>query len=79
MDAIDRLTESINLPVVSFLTGSNYFNDGLCLSSPNNEVRWRAVERLRTYTEIAARFGSELVIGQMQGFPIDEPNRVRGF
>jgi len=78
VDAIGRLVESINLPIVSFLTGANYFRDGLCLSTPNAEVRRQAVERLQAYTQIAARFGAVLVIGQMQGFPSDEPNRAVG-
>jgi sugar phosphate isomerase/epimerase len=78
VDAMARVSQSINLPVVSFLTGANYFSDGLCLSSPRAGVRWQAVERLQTYTEIAAQFGAVLVIGQMQGFPSDEPNRALG-
>ena len=78
IDAIERLVKSIDLPVVSFLTGANYFSDGLCLSSPNPEVRRQAVTRLQAYTEIAARFGAVLVIGQMQGFPNDEPDRAVG-
>ena len=78
VDAIARVAESIDLPVVSFLTGANYFGDGLCLSSPRAEVRRQAVERLQAYTQIAARFGALLVIGQMQGFLSDEPNRAVG-
>ena len=78
VDALARVVESINLPVASFLTGANYFSDGLCLSSPRAEVRRQAVERLQTYTQIAARFGAVLVIGQMQGFPSDEPDRAVG-
>jgi D-psicose/D-tagatose/L-ribulose 3-epimerase len=78
VDAIARLVDSINLPIVSFLTGTNYFSEGLCLSSPRAEIRQRAVQRLQTYTKIAAQFGAVLVIGQMQGFPSDEPNRVVG-
>ncbi len=39
VDAMARLVESIDLPVVSFLTGANYFSDGLCLSSPRADVR----------------------------------------
>jgi sugar phosphate isomerase/epimerase len=78
VDALARVVRSTGLPVVSFLTGANYFSDGLCLSSPRAEVRRQAVERLRTYTQIAARFGALLVIGQMQGFLSDEPNRAAG-
>jgi D-psicose/D-tagatose/L-ribulose 3-epimerase len=78
LDAVARVVEKIDLPVVSFLTGANYFSEGLCLSSPSAEVRRQAVERLQTYTEIAARFSAVLVIGQMQGFASDEPNRALG-
>ena len=78
VDAIARVVESIDLPVVSFLTGANYFSEGLCLSSPRAEVRRQAIERLQTYTQIAARFGAVLVIGQMQGLASDEPNRAVG-
>ena len=41
-------------------------------------MRRRAIERLQSYTEIAARFRAALVIGQMQGFLSDEPNRAVG-
>ena len=78
VDALAQLTDSIELPVVSFLTGANYFGEGLCLSSPREDVRQCAVERLREYTETAARLGAVLVIGQMQGFRSDEPDREVG-
>jgi sugar phosphate isomerase/epimerase len=75
----DRLLEFVDshdFPVVSLLTGSNYFQEGLCLCSPDEQVRRSAVERLQHYTSIAARFDALLVIGQMQGFPRDEPDQA---
>ena len=78
MDSVARFVESIHLPVVSFLTGVNYFSEGLCLSSRRAEVRREAVERLQAYAQMAARFGAVMVIGQMQGFASDEPNRAAG-
>jgi sugar phosphate isomerase/epimerase len=78
VEELARFVESIHLPVVSFLTGANYFKDGLCLSSPHAEVRQRAVERLQDCAKIAARFGAVIVIGLMQGFLSDEPDRVVG-
>ena len=78
LEALARLAESIKLPIVSFLTGANYFDQGLCLSSPRPEVRLRATEQLRQYTQIAARFGAVLVVGQMQGFLSDEPDQALG-
>jgi sugar phosphate isomerase/epimerase len=78
LDSVSRLVESLDLPVVSFLSGTNYFREGLCLSSPRSEIRERAVARLQAYTLVAARFGAVLVIGQMQGFASDEPDRAVG-
>ena len=73
-DGLLRLVEEIKLPIVSFLTGANYFGQGLCLSSPHEEIRRKAVESLRQFTSTAARFGAVLVVGQMQGFRSDEPD-----
>lgn len=67
------LVESVQLPIVSFLTGANYFGQGLCLSSPREDVRRTAVEKLGQFTKTAGRFGAVLVVGQMQGFRSDEP------
>lgn len=78
VDGLLKLTMAMDFPVVSFLTGVNYFADGLCLSSPNAEVRRRAVERLEYCASVAARFGAVLVVGQMQGFLSDEPDHAVG-
>ena len=74
-DELAALAKSIELPVVSFMTGANYFGEGLCLSSPDDQIRRRAVDRLQAYTVIASRLDAILVIGQMQGFSSDEPDR----
>jgi sugar phosphate isomerase/epimerase len=78
LDALARLVDLIDLPIASLMTGGNYFGEGLCLSSPDEEVRQRAVERLQECTAVAARFGAVLVVGQMQGFLSDEPDRAVG-
>ena len=78
MGALAHFVESIQLPVVSFLTGANYFGEGLCLSSPEVGVRDRAVRRLQEFVAVASRFGALLVIGQMQGFLSDEPDQSKG-
>jgi 5-keto-L-gluconate epimerase len=78
MEDLARFAESIQLPVVSFLTGANYFSEGLCLSSPEAGVRDRAVQRLQECGAVASRFGALLVVGQMQGFLTDEPDQSKG-
>jgi sugar phosphate isomerase/epimerase len=66
--------ERMRLPVVSLLSGWSYSHEGLCLSSPDEGVRDRAVARLIEYVELAARLGSLVVVGLMQGFRHDEPD-----
>lgn len=73
IDEVARLAERSGMPVVSMLTGWSYPNEGLCLSSPIEAVRERAVERLGDYVEQAAALGSLLVVGLMQGLRSDEP------
>ncbi len=75
-EGLVRLVNEVGLPIVSFLTGANYFGQGLCLSSPREEIRRRAVEALCEFTATAAKFGAVMVVGQMQGFACDEPNRA---
>jgi sugar phosphate isomerase/epimerase len=72
--ALERALEAAHLALPSLLTGWSYFNEGLCLCSPDATVRDRAVERLLGHVELAARVKALLVVGQMQGFLRDEPD-----
>ncbi|WP_435010273.1 TIM barrel protein [Tundrisphaera lichenicola] len=71
---IAALVEKHHLPVVSFLTGWSYPNEGLCLSSPDPTNRDRAVHRLVEYVEQAAALKALIVVGLMQGLRSDEPD-----
>jgi 5-keto-L-gluconate epimerase len=62
------------IKIVSLLSGWSYFNEGLCLCSPKQEIRDQAVARLKEYVDVAADLGALLVVGQIQGFLPDEPN-----
>src|SRR5262249_32387706 len=76
VEAIVPLIRKHGLPVVSFLSGWSYANEGLCLASPHSDVRQRAVSRLIDYIGYAAQLGAVLVVGLMQGLRIDEPNET---
>jgi sugar phosphate isomerase/epimerase len=64
------------LPVVSLLSGWSYGSEGLCLSRPDPGVRARAAERIIDYARHAARLGSLVVVGLMQGLRTDEPDEA---
>src|SRR4029077_18247377 len=58
VEDVIALTRKHGLPVVSFLSGWSYANEGLCLASPRAEVRQRAVERLLEYVDYTSRLGA---------------------
>lgn len=70
---LERLTQRHGLAIPSFLTGEAYA-DGLCLCSPDADIRRRTVERLVGYLNTAQRFGAILVVGLLQGQLRDEPD-----
>jgi D-psicose/D-tagatose/L-ribulose 3-epimerase len=76
VEEILALSRKHALPVVSLLSGWSYGNEGLCLASPREDVRRRAVERLIEYARHAARLGAVLVVGLMQGLRGDEPDEA---
>src|SRR5262245_47122064 len=70
------LAREHGLAIVSFLSGWSYGAEKLCLAGPDAEIRARAVERLISYSEYAARLGAHVVVGLMQGFHSDEPDEA---
>jgi D-psicose/D-tagatose/L-ribulose 3-epimerase len=76
IEEVIALSQKHKLPVVSLLSGWSYSNEGLCLSSPNADVRHRAMDRLIEYAGHAARLGAVLVVGLMQGLRSDESDEA---
>ncbi len=73
LDEIENAARENNLRIVSLLTGAAY-EEGLCLSAPDESVRERTVARLLENLETADRFNAILVIGLLQGLRSDEPD-----
>lgn len=73
LDNIAAAAGAAGLVIPSFLTGAAY-SDGLCLSSPDPDIRGRTVELLAGYVKIAQRFDAILVFGLLQGLRSDEPD-----
>lgn len=74
LDEVAELSERFGLPVVSLLSGWSYSHEGLCLCSPSDDVRARAVKRLADYVAAASKLGAVLVVGLMQGLRSNEPD-----
>jgi len=76
VEEVLALSRKHRLPVVSLLSGWSYGNEGLCLATPREDVRRRAVERLIEYVGVAGRLGAVLVVGLMQGLRSDEADET---
>ncbi len=74
-DRLEKALTDHRLALCGVATGASYFDEGLCLTSPDASVRARAVVRLKAHVDLAERFRSVIVVGQMQGFKSDEPDR----
>ena len=57
LDEIESAVAANGLAVPALLTGAAY-EEGLCLSSPDPEIRKRTVERLESYLDVASRFNA---------------------
>ena len=71
LDEIESAADANGLVVPALLTGAAY-EEGLCLSSPDPEIRNGAVQRLKSYLGPASRFNAILVVGLLQGLRSDE-------
>ena len=76
IEEVTTAAQRAGLPVVSLLSGWSYANESICLASRDERIRDRAVARLVDYVELAARLGSLVVVGLLQGLRHDEPDPV---
>lgn len=76
LEDVAALAARHGLAVVSLLSGWSYAHEGLALSSPNPDVRGRAIDRLADYVRQAESLRALLVIGLMQGLRSDEPDEA---
>ena len=77
IDDLAALSKRLALPVVSILSGWSYAGEGLCLASPDPEVRRRAADRIIGYARHASKLGALVVVGLMQGLRSDEPDEAK--
>jgi sugar phosphate isomerase/epimerase len=64
---VEAVVREAGLVVPALATGQAYLADGLCLSSPDPQMRRRAAERLVAHVQAAARLGSLVIVGLIRG------------
>ena len=73
---VRRSLEAVGYSLCAFQTGSTYATRGNCLSTADGAVRRRTVDLLKSFVDLAARWGSTIVFGSLQGRLKDEPDRT---
>jgi len=73
-----RSLERVGYPLCAFQTGGSYATRGNCLCTADSEVRNRTAALLKSFVDLAARWGSVLVFGSLQGRARDEPDLDAG-
>jgi len=74
-DAVASIVDEAGLEVPALGTGQAYVEEGLSFTSPDPEVRARAIERIRAQTDFAAFLGSQVVIGLIRGCVVEGVSR----
>jgi len=73
-DRIERLLKECGLEIPMISSGQVFAEGGLCLTNPDQEIRDRAVSRIKGLIDQAQRFRSMVNIGRVRG-PLELGNR----
>jgi sugar phosphate isomerase/epimerase len=77
-DRVRRSLSRVGYEMCAFQTGTTYATRGNCLCTPDNAVRQRTLDLLKSFVDLAARWKSVIVFGSLQGRLRDEPDRAAG-
>ncbi len=66
-DELARLVSGLDLIVPAIGTGQAWGEEGLSLTSDDEEVRARAIERIRSHVPLAARLDAMIILGLIRG------------
>lgn len=64
---LKQLLSHYGLKLAAIATGQSFLQDGLCLSSGNDEMRDLLMRRLKAFVDLASAFGAPVIIGGVRG------------
>ena len=67
LELLDRLVRKHKLKVPAIGTGQAWGEEGLSFTDPDPEVRFAAIERIKSHIPVAAHFGAVIIIGLIRG------------
>lgn len=66
-EELDQLVSDLNLIVPAIGTGQAWGEEGLSLTSNDESVRARAIDRIRSHVPLAARLDAMIILGLIRG------------
>lgn len=66
-DSLAKLIQKYHLKVPAIGTGQAWGEEGLSFTDPEQDVRYDAVERIKSHIPLAARFDAVIIIGLIRG------------
>jgi sugar phosphate isomerase/epimerase len=66
-EELERVLGQFGLPVSALGTGQAYGEEGLSLTHPDEQVRCRAIARLKSHISLASRLKAIVIIGLIRG------------
>ena len=66
-DTIKEALDSEGLRLLSITTGQAAALEGLSLTSPDEQIRHRTIERIEAHMDFAERFGAVVIVGSLRG------------
>jgi len=67
LDLLDKLVSRLSLNVPAIGTGQAWGEEGLSFTDPDPEVRFAAIERIKSHIPVASHFGAVIIIGLIRG------------
>jgi sugar phosphate isomerase/epimerase len=64
---VEALLKALHLELSAIATGQSYYTDGLSLCDAQRETRLRAAGRFNAAADLAASFGSGIILGGIRG------------
>jgi len=74
-DAMAHIVAEAGLEVPAIGTGQAYVEEGLSFTSPDPNIRARAIARIRAQADFAAHFGAQVIIGLIRGRLVEGVSR----
>jgi sugar phosphate isomerase/epimerase len=76
LEELNDLIAQYELDVPAIGTGQAFSEEGLSLTHPEERIRIKAIERLKTHIDLAIHFNAVVIIGSIRGQFVDPDEKI---